>query len=162
MLFRSVLALINSVLWTAYFISSKKARSSGVNTWAFMFGIAVMQCLVAAPWALITSNDISTISRHDFLLIITMTLVSGTIGHTTMVWAQRFVPASTSSLICLLGPVISTAFAWLFFDQAVAVVQAVGSIVVLVSLAGVVKYGAKETVVRDVLSTADPLLNSNP
>ena len=91
-----------------------------------------------------------------------MTLVSGTIGHTTMVWAQRFVPASTSSLICLLGPVISTAFAWLFFDQAVAVVQAVGSIVVLVSLAGVVKYGAKETVVRDVLSTADPLLNSNP
>ena len=38
-----VLALINSVLWTAYFIASKKARTSGVNTWEFMFGIAVMQ-----------------------------------------------------------------------------------------------------------------------
>jgi len=57
-----VLALINSVLWTAYFIASKKARTGGVNTWAFMFGIAVMQCLVAAPWALITSTDITTIS----------------------------------------------------------------------------------------------------
>lgn len=157
-----VLALINSVLWTAYFISSKKLRTGGVNTWAFMFGISVMQCLVAGPWALITSTDISTISWHDFFLILTMTLVSGTIGHTTMVWAQRFVPASTSSLICLLGPVISTGFAWLFFGQTVAVVQAIGSIVVLVSLAGVVKYGAKETVAHDVLSTADPLLNSKP
>jgi drug/metabolite transporter (DMT)-like permease len=150
------------VLWTAYFISSKKLRTGGVNTWAFMFGISVMQCLVAGPWALITSTDISTISWHDFFLIVTMTLVSGTIGHTTMVWAQRFVPASTSSLICLLGPVISTGFAWLFFGQTVAVVQAIGSIVVLVSLAGVVKYGAKETVAHDVLSTADPLLNSKP
>jgi drug/metabolite transporter (DMT)-like permease len=157
-----VLALINSVLWTAYFISSKKARTSGVDTWAFMFGIAVMQCLVAAPWALITSKDISTISWHDFGLIVTMTLVSGTIGHTTMVWAQRFVPASTSSLICLLGPVISAGFAWLFFGQTVAVVQAIGSIVVLVSLAGVVKYGATQPAARDVLSTADPLLNSKP
>ena len=35
-------------------------------------------------------------------------------------------------------------------------------VVVLVSLAGVVKYGTKEAVARDVLSTADPLLNSNP
>jgi drug/metabolite transporter (DMT)-like permease len=157
-----VLALINSVLWTGYFIASKKARTSGVNTWAFMFGISVMQCIVAAPWALLTSKDISTISWHDFFLIVTMTLVSGTIGHTTMVWAQRFVPASTSSLICLLGPVISTGFAWMFFGQTVAVIQAIGSIVVLVSLAGVVKYGAKEAVARDVLSTADPLLNSNP
>ena len=157
-----VLALINSVLWTAYFIASKKARTSGVNTWEFMFGIAVMQFLVAAPWALVTSRDITSISWHDFFLIATMTLVSGTIGHTTMVWAQRFVPASTSSLICLLGPVISTGFAWMFFDQTVALVQAIGSIVVLVSLAGVVKYGTKEAVARDVLSTADPLLNSNP
>ncbi|MEY2939739.1 MAG: hypothetical protein RIS58_726 [Actinomycetota bacterium] len=157
-----VLALINSVLWTGYFIASKKARTSGVNTWAFMFGISVMQCIVAAPWALLTSKDISTISWHDFFLIVTMTLVSGTIGHTTMVWAQRFVPASTSSLICLLSPVISTGFAWMFFGQTVAVIQSIGSFVVLVSLAGVVKYGAKEAVSRDVLSTADPLLNSTP
>lgn len=157
-----VLALINSVLWTGYFIASKKARTSGVNTWAFMFGISVMQCIVAAPWALLTSKDISTISWHDFFLIVTMTLVSGTIGHTTMVWAQRFVPASTSSLICLLSPVISTGFAWMFFGQTVAVIQSIGSFVVLVSLAGVVKYGAKEAVSRDVLSTADPLLNSIP
>lgn len=157
-----VLAFINSILWTAYFIASKKARTSGVDTWAFMFGISVMQFLVAGPWALITSKDISTISWSDFGLIATMTLVSGTIGHTTMVWAQRFVPASTSSLICLLGPVISTGFAWAFFGQTVALVQAIGSVVVLVSLAGVVKYGTKEAVARDVLSTADPLLNSNP
>lgn len=157
-----VLALINSVLWTAYFISSKKARTSGVDTWAFMFGVSVMQCLVAGPWGLITSKDITAISWHDFGLITVMTLVSGTIGHTTMVWAQRFVPASTSSLICLLGPVISAGFAWLFFGQTVAVIQAVGSIVVLVSLAGVVKYGAKEPAARALLSTADPLLNSKP
>jgi hypothetical protein len=34
-------------------------------------------------------------------------------------------------------------------------------VVVLSSLAGVVRYGTKESINRDVLTTTDPLLNSS-
>lgn len=37
-----------------------------------------------------------------------------------------------------------------------------GAAVVLLSLAGVVRYGVKASVISDALVTADPLLNSNP
>jgi drug/metabolite transporter (DMT)-like permease len=83
-------------------------------------------------------------------------------GHGLMVWAHRFVNASITSLIGLLVPVISMAAAWIVYNQDVAPLQMLGAAVVLISLAGVVRYGVKASVISDVLVTADPLLNSNP
>jgi drug/metabolite transporter (DMT)-like permease len=156
------LALANAVFWSGYFVVSKKARVGGINTWSFMFGISVVQAVIAGTWAVITSNDLSSISFRDAGLIVAMTVLSGTIGHTTMVWAQRFVAAGTSSLICLIGPVMSMFFAWVIFAQTIKPWQAIGSAVVLASLALVVRFGTSERVKRDVLSIADPLLNSSP
>ena len=161
-MYGDTLALINAVLWTGYFVATKKMRTEGFDTWSFMFSIAVIQAVLAGGWALITSNDIASISRHDFLLVLIMTLIPGTVGHTAIVWAQKFVAASTSSLICLLGPVISMCFAWMIFDQRIKPWQMVGAVVVLTSLAGVVRYGTSEAAKADVLRNADPLLNSNP
>jgi drug/metabolite transporter (DMT)-like permease len=161
-LYGDVLALINAVLWTGYFVASKKLRTEGFNTWSFMFSIALIQAVLAGVWALFTSKDITSISQRDFLLVLIMTLIPGTVGHTAIVWAQKFVAASTSSLICLLGPVISMCFAWLIFDQRIKPWQMVGAVIVLTSLAGVVRYGTSEAAKADVLRNADPLLNSNP
>ena len=155
-------ALTNAVFWTGYFVASKKARVGGINTWSFMFGVSIVQAIIAGTWGAITSDDLTSISMHDAWLILAMTLLSGTVGHTTMVWAQRYVAAGTSSLICLIGPVLSMFFAWILFGQTIRMWQAIGSVLVLASLAAVVRFGTSERVQRDVLSTADPLLNSNP
>ena len=157
-----VLALINAVLWSGYFVASKRMRTDGIDIWSFMFSIAVIQAVIAGVWALLTSDDIMSISTRDFVLVLTMTLIPGTVGHTAIVWAQKFVAASTSSLICLLGPVISMFFAWLIFEQSIKPWQMVGAVIVLSSLAGVVRYGTSEAAKADVLRNADPLLNSNP
>jgi drug/metabolite transporter (DMT)-like permease len=161
-LYGDILALINAVLWTGYFVATKKMRTEGFNTWSFMFSIALIQAVIAGAWALLTSKDITSISQRDFLLVLTMTLIPGTVGHTSIVWAQIFVGASTSSLICLLGPVISMCFAWAIFDQRIKPWQMVGAVIVLASLAGVVRYGTSEAAKADILKNADPLLNSNP
>ncbi len=156
-----VYALANAVLWAGYFVACKKVRTEGVGAWAFMFGVSVMQVAVVAPWAIATSTDLSKVTTRDIGLLILMTCISGTVGHTLMVWAQKFVPASTSSLISLLMPVLSMIGAWLVFEQEINLVQFIGGAVVLASLAGVVRYGTKESINRDVLTTADPLLNSS-
>ena len=156
------LALLNAVTWMMYFLTSKIRRTDGINTWEFLAGVSLSQLLVAVPYAVITSNDLGNISLRDFGIIALMTIVPGTIGHGFMVWAQKFVDASVSSLILLLGPIISAIGGWLVYDQKITIIQAIGGVVVLVSLAGVVRYSASQRVNREVLSTADPLLNSNP
>lgn len=156
------LALLNAVTWMMYFLTSKIRRTDGINTWEFLAGVSLAQLLVAVPYAVITSKDLGNISLRDAGIIMLMTLLPGTVGHGLMVWAQKFVDASVSSLILLLGPVISAIGGWLVYDQKITIIQAIGGVVVLVSLAGVVRYSASQRVNREVLSTADPLLNSNP
>jgi drug/metabolite transporter (DMT)-like permease len=160
-LFGDFLALINALTWTFYFISSKRRRVDGVNTWQFLYGVSVIQVLVVVPYSLFTSDDILQISLRDFGFLIAMTLFSGTIGHSFMLWAQKYVDASVSSLILLLGPVISSIGAWLVYSQNISVMQVIGGAVVLASLAGVVRLSSSVKISREVLSTADPLLNSN-
>mgnify|MGYP003344251369 FL=1 len=161
-LFGDFLALVNALTWTFYFISSKRRRIDGVDTWQFLFGVSVIQVLVVVPYALVTSNDILQITWRDLGFLIAMTLFSGTIGHSFMLWAQKYVDASVSSLILLLGPVISSIGAWLVYGQNISPMQVIGGVVVLASLAGVVRLSGVVKVSKEVLSTADPLLNSNP
>ena len=156
------LALINAILWTLYFISSKRRRVEGVDTWQFLFGVSVIQVCVVVPYSLITSNDILEITWRDLGFLLAMTLFSGTIGHSFMLWAQKYVDASVSSMILLLGPVISSAGAWLIYKQQISLTQVLGGAVVLVSLAGVVRLSSSIKINQELLSTADPLLNSNP
>jgi len=161
-LFGDSLALVNALTWTAYFISSKRRRLDGVDTWQFLFGVSVIQVFVVVPYALVTSNDILQITWRDLGFLIAMTLFSGTIGHSFMLWAQKYVDASVSTLILLLGPVISSAGAWLVYGQQISFVQVIGGAIVLASLAGVVRLSSSAKINKEVLSTADPLLNSNP
>ena len=161
-LFGDFLALVNALTWTVYFISSKRRRVDGVDTWQFLFGVSVIQVFVVVPYALLTSNDILQITWRDLGFLIAMTLFSGTIGHSFMLWAQKYVDASVSTLILLLGPVISSAGAWLVYGQQISLVQVIGGAIVLASLAGVVRMSSSAKINKEVLSTADPLLNSNP
>lgn len=161
-LYGDFLALINAITWTFYFVSSKRRRVDGVDTWQFLFGVSVIQVCVVVPYALITSNDILEISWRDLGFLIAMTLFSGTIGHSFMLWAQKYVDASVSSMILLLGPVISSTGAWLVYKQQISLMQVLGGVVVLASLAGVVRLSSAAKINQELLSTADPLLNSNP
>jgi drug/metabolite transporter (DMT)-like permease len=80
-----------------------------------------------------------------------------------MTWAQRYLDTTVSSLITLLGPVISTALAFAFLDQEVSLVQIIGGVVVLLGLGGVIlSTSSTRTTKSDTVGTADPLLNSNP
>lgn len=159
-----LLALANAATWTVYFLVSKRIRTAtdAVDTWSFLGSVAVCQLLVTVPWALATSDDLLGLSARDVLLISVMILVPGTTGHGLMVWAQRHVDATVSALVLLLGPVISGILAWVFYDQAVTVLQATGGAVVLASLAGVVRLAAPSASRRALVDPAERLLDSNP
>ncbi len=151
--------LANAVLWTGFYVSSRRARVDGVSTWGFMFGVSVAQVAVVTPWVLATSNDLGALSLRDAVLILSLVIGVGTTGHTLLVWAQGHVEATTSSLICLLVPVGSMITAWIFFRQGVTIMQLFGGAVVLASLAAVLRYSTAGTTKRDSPIVVDPLIN---
>ncbi len=157
------MAFGNMAVWTIYFISAKRARDEGTNTWSFLTGICLTNVLLAIPWALIASDDLLDVQPRDWMFLVLMMLIPGTIGHYLMTWAQRYLDTTVSSLITLGGPIISTSLAFIFLDQNIAVMQMLGGVVVLLGLAGVIVSATSARATKsDIAGTADPLLNSNP
>jgi drug/metabolite transporter (DMT)-like permease len=68
--------------------------------------------------------------------------VPGT-GHYLMNWAHLHVSLSVAGLLTLAIPVVSVLGAWLILDQHLTPVQALGGVVVLGVLAGVVRRDAR-------------------
>ena len=162
-LFGDALAFANMAVWTIYFIAAKRARDEGMNTWSFLTGICLTNVVLALPWALIVSDDLLDVKPRDWIFLVLMMLIPGTIGHYMMTWAQRYLDTTVSSLITLGGPVISTALAFVFLDQGISLPQVLGGVVVLLGLGGVIVSTTSARATRsDTVGTADPLLNSNP
>ena len=157
------MALGNMLIWTVYFIAAKRARDEGTNSWSFLTGVCLTNVLLALPWALITSDDLGSVTARDWMFLVLMMLIPGTTGHYLMTWAQRYLDTTVSSLITLGGPVMSTALAFVFLDQGVSLVQMLGGVVVLLGLGGVIlSTTSVRTTKSDAVGTVDPLLNSNP
>ena len=157
------LAFGNMALWTIYFVAAKRARDEGMNTWSFLTGVCLTNAIMALPWALIAGDDMLDVQPKDWLFLVLMMLIPGTMGHYLMTWAQRYLDTTVSSLITLGGPVISTALAFVFLGQSIALAQVIGGVVVLLGLGGVIVSTTSARATKsDTVGTADPLLNSNP
>ena len=162
-LFGDALAFANMAVWTIYFIAAKRARDEGTNTWSFLTGVCLANVALVTPWALVASDDLFDVTARDWVLLLLMMLIPGTAGHFLMTWAQRYLDTTVSSLITLAGPVVSTALAFVFLDQSVALAQVLGGAIVLLGLGGVIlSTTAARTTKSDTVGTVDPLLNSNP
>ena len=162
-LFGDALAFGNMAVWTIYFIAAKRARDEGTNTWSFLTGICLTNVLLAIPWALIASDDLLDVQPRDWMFLVLMMLIPGTIGHYLMTWAQRYLDTTVSSLITLGGPIVSTSLAFIFLDQNIAVMQMLGGVIVLLGLGGVIVSATTARATKSgIAGTADPLLNSNP
>lgn len=136
--FGDVLSLATMALWTFYFIAAKKARNEGVNTWSFLTGVCLVNCIISVILAGVAANDVFAVTGRDWLLLLAMTLIPGTIGHYLMTWSSRYLDATVSSLITLAGPVLSAALAFVMLGQTVAIIQVVAGLVVILGLAGVI------------------------
>ena len=152
------MALGDMLVWTVYVIAAKRARDEGVNSWSFLTGVCLTNVVIAVPWALLTSDDLGAVTAKDWMFLVLMMLIPGTIGHYLMTWAQRYLDTTVSSLFNLGVPVVSTTLAFVFLGQGVSVMQMLGGLVVLLGLAGVILSAASIRGTRsDTVGTADPL-----
>lgn len=131
-------ALANVTCWTVYFIILKRTRDAGIDGWTFLSGVFLVGSITITPWCLIASDDLTSVNGKDFLLLAGMVAGPGLIGHGLVTWASRHLDATVTSLLTLLGPVVSVVGAWLVYDQSLGWNKIVGAVLVLGGLAGTV------------------------
>ncbi|CAB4881649.1 unannotated protein [freshwater metagenome] len=134
----TLLSVVNLLLWTVYFVQVKRVRSTGVHSWSFVAGVFIVASCIAVPWGLLVSTDIHAIGGTDWLLLGLLVGGPGLMGHGLMTWAQRHLDLTVASLLTLASPVISAIGAWLIYQEKLRPMQVLFSMVVLVSLAGIV------------------------
>lgn len=132
-----LLAVANIVVWTIFFVYTKKARDH-VEAVDYQATMTVIAALVVTPVALALGADAGEIDGLDWLWLAFIALVPGTLGHLLMNWAHRYVDATVSSLVILAVPVVAAAGAAVLLGEAVTWMQAAGGAVVLASIGAIV------------------------
>ena len=100
--------------------------------------------------------------RSTTLFLAGMTALFGTVGHTLVAWAHRFVPAAVSSLFILSQPALIAILAWIAFDESVSPLHLVGGVIVLTSLWRIVTSTSDEEPPPTPPATSPTLATSWP
>lgn len=163
-----VLAVVNLVVFTGYFLLAKQARTGDVHSWSFLASVFVVTAAVVVPWSVAVSGGVEVVHGTDWLFVLALVLLPGMVGHGFMTWAHHYVDVSVTSMLTLANPVVSIVGAWILFSEALSPVQLVGAAVVLGALGVIVRHqrGARvlaaEAGVTGVLLEEVPELAPDP
>jgi drug/metabolite transporter (DMT)-like permease len=132
-----LLAVLGLALNSVWFLAGRWVRTrTHIDATAYMlvvFGTGAATLLVIT-----TALGRSLAAGSATLFLAAMTALFGTVGHTLVAWAHRYVPAAVSSLFILSQPVLIAILAWLAFDEGLSGLHLVGGAIVLLSLGRIV------------------------
>ena len=154
----NLFAVLNLLVFTAYFLLGKRARDADVHAWSFLAAVFIGACVVVLPWALVSSHDLGAIQGADWLLLCGLILFPGMVGHGLMTWAHHYVDVTVTSMMTLANPVVSIAGAWIIYDQELEPAQIAGGVVVLVALGAILRrQRAERALAAEAALTGDLL-----
>ena len=124
--------------WSGYFIASKQSKGK-MTSLEFTAGTSVWSGLICTPLGFLFGQDMSLPSVKNIGLLLVMIAVSGIVGHVLMNWSLVRIPLWIGSTFTLLIPVFSALLAWVFFDEAILLIQGIAMACVIGALAVVVR-----------------------
>jgi len=123
-------------LWSGYLLSTKRARTSGVNTIDFMSCMMPIGALMAGPIAVaIAGTDVVSLSARGWFVVAVLTVLTGMLSHGCIVFAQQHLPVATIGIMQTAQPAIAVLFGFLILGEAVRVPQVLGMALVICGLA---------------------------
>ena len=128
-----ILAFIAILVWTVFFLASKRIRASA-GTLEYFTAVLGVAAVSLTPVLFASGRSFAEPSARDWLLIVIVALGPGTAGHLFVTWAHRHVDVSLSSVIGVGQPVIAAAGAAIFLDERVGALQIAGGVITIVAV----------------------------
>lgn len=125
-----ILAVINLVAFTAYFLVSKHYRTE-MGATAYVVGMTTVAAIIMVSIALASGEHLASAHGSDWAWLFFLAMVPGTLGHVLSNWAHPHLPAFLISVMLLAVPVIAAVTAALFLGEPIHAGQVVGGAIVL-------------------------------
>lgn len=129
--------------WSAYFITSKKSRSTMTST-EFTAGTSIWTAAICLVIGLPLGQDFSWPNASNWGWLILMIIGSGIVGHSLMNWSLRRIPLWVGSTFTLSMPVASAMLAWLILGEAVTALHGIAMACVIGALSMIVRGQAND------------------
>jgi drug/metabolite transporter (DMT)-like permease len=124
-------------LWAGYLLSSRTLRR-GRSVSLVMASIMPIATIVVLPLGLfVFPGTLTQVSWRSVVFIGLLAVLTGTVAHGLMVYAQRSVPIGLISMLQVSQPALAVLWSFLFLDSTVNGIQIVGMALVLAGLATV-------------------------
>jgi drug/metabolite transporter (DMT)-like permease len=124
-------------LWAAYLLTSRSLRQ-GRSVAAVMAAITPIATLVTLPLGLfVFPGSLTQVTWRSVVFIVLLAVITGTIAHGLMVYAQKSVPIGVISMLQVSQPALAVMWSVLFLGSVVNGWQIVGMALVIIGLAAV-------------------------
>lgn len=121
--------------WTGYMLTSKRARSRGVDVLDFMACMMPMGLITAGPIAgSIAGGGLFTLSARGWGVVALLTVVTGMLAHGCIIFAQRHLPVATISIMQSGQPALAVLWGFVILGESVRSLQVVGMGLVVIGL----------------------------
>jgi drug/metabolite transporter (DMT)-like permease len=135
-----LLAVGSLLVWTTYWILSKKVRQS-VPAIEYMSTVTVVAALFVTPVWLVSGQS-AAMRWQDWLWIL-LFVAGAQAGHSVMAWSHEQIDVSISSLLTLAEPVVSSVAALLLLGEPLPALSIAGGLVALVAVGAVVQRATR-------------------
>jgi drug/metabolite transporter (DMT)-like permease len=126
----TTLAVANLIVWSAYYLATKKARAN-VTTISWLLVMTIVSGTCVGFVALIARQSFVVHQARELGYLAAIAIVPGTIGHMLVTWAQPRIHAAASSTIILGVPIVAAVGAAIFNHEPFGPVHALGTLVAL-------------------------------
>jgi len=141
----AILALGGALAISGYLLAGQRLRSRvGTLTYnSTVFSTAAI-CLLAA--VLIAGDPLTGYAGKTYLLMALLAVVPQLIGHSTLNWSLRFVPATLVAVAVLGEPVGATIWAYCFLGETPTIMEIAGSVLILAGIFLTLKNSARASI----------------
>jgi drug/metabolite transporter (DMT)-like permease len=129
-----LLAVLGLGMNTLWFLAGRWVRTrTALDATSYMLSVFAAGAVATAALAFAVGDGLGATGAT--IVYASLTALFGTVGHTLIAWAHRFVPAVMSSLFLLSQPALIAVLAWLAFDEGLRPLHLAGGAVVMTSVA---------------------------
>ncbi|MFL5799407.1 MAG: DMT family transporter [Actinomycetota bacterium] len=136
-----LLAVGSLLVWTAYFLISKRVRQD-VQAVEYMTTVTVVAAVLVTPVAIGAGQGFADFRAADWMwLVLFVAAAQG--GHLLLAWAHRQVDVTLSSLLILGEPVVSAVAALVVLGEPLTALQVAGGAIAVGAVGAIVWRAAR-------------------
>lgn len=131
-----LLAVASLLVWTAYFLLSKRVRRD-VQAIEYMTTVTIVAAVFVTPIAIASGQGFGDLRAIDWVWL-TLFVAAAQGGHLLLAWAHSQVDVTVSSLVILGEPVVSAVAALVVLGEPLTGLQVGGGLLAVGAVAAVV------------------------